>query len=119
MVPAWQEGLYHWDYGKDLEMGRLGWIMQGGPNEPDKREVRRFQTHRREGDVTREAKTAAMQPEVEERRRLPRVGGDKKHTPNPLSLRKMTSPADAQLSAGKLISDFWPPALRQNTLLSF
>lgn len=46
MVPAWQEGLYHWDYGKDLELGRLGWIMQGGPNEPDKGEVRRFQTHR-------------------------------------------------------------------------
>lgn len=65
IVPAWQEGLYHWDYGKDLELGRLGWIMQGGPNGPDKREVRRFQTHRR-GDVTREAKTAAMQPQAED-----------------------------------------------------
>ena len=39
--------------------------MQGGPNGPDKREVRRFQTHRR-GDVTREAKTAAMQPQAED-----------------------------------------------------
>lgn len=87
-------------------MGRLGWIMQGGPNEPDKREVRRFQTHRREGDVTREAKTAAMQPQVEERRWLPRAGSDKEHTPNPLSLRKMTSSADAWLSVKKLISDF-------------